>query len=145
MNGERPPHEKALFDRALDLLGRSAAETPTTIEEVAALSDVDAALSLCIVLMHDVDALITGARRRHRCGHCIRAGVETWETGASYDDDQVTAHTSQCQHNPLVRAVWTALNAIDAMSAAKILGNVPEEFRVAHDVAIEALMRMVGR
>lgn len=142
---ERPPQEKALFDRVIPMLGATETEFPATVEAVAALSDLDAALSLCVVFAHDIDAMIHGARTAHRCGHCIRAGVEKWEDAKTYTDDEVTAHVAQCPHNPLVRAVWTALNAIESMSAAKLLGHVPEEFHVAHNVAIEALMRMVGR
>lgn len=142
---ERPPEQRALFDRVVALLDASKAKTPGTIEEVAQLSDLDAALSLCAHLCADLDEIIRGARVRHRCGHCIRAGVEKWEDAKTYTDDEVTAHVAQCPHNPLVCAVWTALNALDACSAARVLGYVPDEFVGAESYALEVLRRMVGR
>lgn len=149
---ERPPEEKALFDRVVAMLHTSKAQTPRTVEEVAALSDLDAALTLCVLLCADVDDIIRGARVSHRCGHCIRAGVETWEDAKRYTDDEVTAHVHQCPHNPLVRAVWAALNAQDTLDNLAAMASsrghrLPEEREiepVAH-ATIEALRRMVGR
>lgn len=157
---ERPPEEKALFERVIRMLDRSREQTPATLEDVAKLTDLGAALSLCVVLAADIDRITGGTGDAKYCGHCrvvdaaLRAEKEHRREAVAPDEliakpfathEEAQAHIVQCPHNPLVRAVWTALNAIDAMSAAKLLGHVPEEFHIAHNVAIEALMRMVGR
>lgn len=100
---ERPPEEKALFDRVIKLLGASTAQTPATVEDVVALSDLDAALALCVVVVRDLDKLTSADGDVKFCGHCRdfdAATAETFDTVA-----EVRAHVAQCSHNPLVKRV----------------------------------------
>ena len=145
---ERPPEQKALFDRVTKLLDASKAQTPATPEDVAQLSDVDAALSLVMVLCADIEHMTK--RPLNFCGHCRIAGDV--ETGRFDTIEEIKVHLVRCPHSPLVRAVWAALNAQDALDAMALDSERPPEpsaaereiETVAH-ATIDALRRMVGR
>jgi len=145
---ERPPEQKALFDRVLKLLDASKAQTPGTVDDVAELSDLDASLALVMQLCADID--YATKHPRTYCGHCRVPGDA--EAGRFETVEEVQAHLVQCPHSPLVRAVWTALNALTAISAAKLVvpfttdgGAARDHIEQQANVAIEALARMVGR
>lgn len=152
---ERPPEEKALFDRVIKLLDASTAQTPATPDDVAQLSDLDAALTLGLILCRDIDAMTQGRKLVRRCGWCIIAAGDTdaaWDAAKQYSAEEIAKHSVQCPHNPLVRAVWAALNAqtaLDAIAATeRARGHRLTEEREIETVAyatIDTLRRMVGR
>lgn len=138
---ERPPEQRALFDRALKAMDASKALTPATVEDVEQLSDLDAALSLVMVLCADIEHATKHARIY--CGHCRVPGDE--DAGRFDTVHEVKAHLVKCPQSPLVHAVLAALNALDAYSAGRITGTWTQEMQHAYDTALEALRRMVGR
>lgn len=137
----RPPAEKALFDRVTKMLDASKAQTPTEPDHVTELSDLDAALSLVLVLCADVDVMTNATRERRYCGHCRVHDPKTADIFATLED--VQAHIVRCPHNPLVRAVWTALNAIDAHAVG--VGLWTPDMKLAYETALDTLRGMVGR
>lgn len=152
---ERPPEQKALFDRVLKLLDASKAQSPATVEDVAQLSDLDAALALTLQLCADIDAMTHARQLVRRCGWCIIAAGDTeaaWDAAKKYSAEEINRHSVQCPHNPLVRAVWAALNAQDTLDTLaaqeRSRGHRTPEEREIEPVAhatIDALRRMVGR
>lgn len=141
---ERPPAERALFDRVMKSLDQSKAKTPGAPEDVAALSDLDAALSLCVVLAADIDHMTNGTRDLKYCGHCRAHDEKTAQIFETVEE--VQRHILKCPHNPLVRAAHTALAALDAKAVVdSIHDHWTDEMQLAYDTALETLRRMVGR
>jgi hypothetical protein len=112
---ERPQWQQDVLKRAFDAACAVADGSTPPLEEprdIASMTDEQVIVSAYFIMLADLGAVFEAVkfdpdRPGQRCGWCVNAAGNdqaAWDNAVEHDGyDAITAHTTTCEHNPLVR------------------------------------------